>query len=414
MRKFLSCIFILLNGSVALAQHDKAPIPITLNQHDTVKVRPVDSASQRDMLDVIKSVVHKTHQEDDRLKFRKITFSLLPAVGYSLSTGFAVTLSSNVLFYTTKDGKDVNPSLINASGFLDTYNQRSVLLQSDIWTDHNNYDLTTDFRWLKYPGETYGLGATTTPEKSNDLNYNYVKFYATLLRKIIPNYYIGLGYNLDYHTNLTQSGNEDGSVSDLTKYGGPYTTNSSGLNIDLLYDKRENPINPVGGGAYANIIFRQNYNFLGSNDSWESLIVDLRKYFKTSPNNNNVLAFWWYSWFTFNGNTPYLDLPATGWDPSGSTGRGYAEGRFRGKDMLYAEAEFRFGITHNGLLGGVLFANGQTYPEYPNGGFQKIIPAAGTGLRIKLNKHSNTNICVDYGFGIDGSRGFFVNLGEGF
>ena len=36
----------------------------------------------------------------------------------------------------------------------------------------------------------------------------------------------------------------------------------------------------------------------------------------------------------------------------------------------------------------------------------------GFGIRIKVNKVSNTNIAIDYGFGLDGSHGFFVNLGE--
>ena len=43
-----------------------------------------------------------------------------------------------------------------------------------------------------------------------------------------------------------------------------------------------------------------------------------------------------------------------------------------------------------------------------------IIPAGGFGLRIKINKYSNTNLCIDYGFGIRGSRGIFLNMGEVF
>ena len=52
--------------------------------------------------------------------------------------------------------------------------------------------------------------------------------------------------------------------------------------------------------------------------------------------------------------------------------------------------------------------------EFETNRFKKIAPAAGTGLRIKINKHSNTNVAIDYGCGIEGSRGFFVNLGEAF
>ena len=43
-----------------------------------------------------------------------------------------------------------------------------------------------------------------------------------------------------------------------------------------------------------------------------------------------------------------------------------------------------------------------------------IYQAVGVGLRIKFNKFSNTNLCIDYGVGANGSHGFFGNLGEVF
>jgi hypothetical protein len=46
--------------------------------------------------------------------------------------------------------------------------------------------------------------------------------------------------------------------------------------------------------------------------------------------------------------------------------------------------------------------------------YDKIFPGYGAGLRLKLNKHSGANLAVDYGFGLNGSKGFFVNLGEVF
>ena len=140
----------------------------------------------------------------------------------------------------------------------------------------------------------------------------------------------------------------------------------------------------------------------------------MRKYFKLSDHSNNVLAFWSYTWITLNGRQPYLDLPSVGNDTYNNTGRGYAIDRFRGKNMLYLESEYRFGITKNGLLGAVVFANAQNYDRSVTTGLTKIIPAAGTGLRIKINKHSNTNLCIDYAVGTDNSRGVFVNLGEVF
>ncbi|MEJ0056544.1 MAG: hypothetical protein WDN75_13365 [Bacteroidota bacterium] len=73
-----------------------------------------------------------------------------------------------------------------------------------------------------------------------------------------------------------------------------------------------------------------------------------------------------------------------------------------------------FKVTHNGLIGGVVFGNLQSYTEWPSNKFETINPAAGLGMRLKFNKHSRTNVAIDYGFGAGGSQGFFVKLGEVF
>jgi hypothetical protein len=130
-----------------------------------------------------------------------------------------------------------------------------------------------------------------------------------------------------------------------------------------------------------------------------------------SPNSKNVLAFWSYFWLT-HGPCPYLDLPSTQWDTYTHTGRGYIQSRFRGISLLDLESEYRFGITSNGFLGGVVFADVESVPDWPNGRFSSVAPGCGAGLRIKINKHSNTNLSVDYGFGLNGSGGLYVNLGE--
>ena len=82
--------------------------------------------------------------------------------------------------------------------------------------------------------------------------------------------------------------------------------------------------------------------------------------------------------------------------------------------MIYAEAEYRFGILNNGLLGGVVFGNVQSFSRNIATQLSLLAPGFGAGLRVKLNKSSNTNLCIDYGFGMNGSKGLFLNLGEVF
>ena len=371
----------------------------------------IDSSKQKDVYDYLAKLLNKNELFNSRKKPSKLNFAVVPAVGYSLSTGFAVDISSNVAFYTSADHNE-NLSAIDAEGILDTRSQKILISRSEIWADNNNYKLVTDLRIERFPDDTYGLGTETTNATDDPIAYSYIRTYATLFKKVIPDYYIGFGYNYDYHYNISEVGNADNTVSDFKKYGLTPTSTSSGVNLNLLYDSRRNPINPLNG-AYASIEYRDNFTFLGSDNGWREFNVDLRKYFKLSPLSNNILAFWSIATFT-NGNVPYLDLPATGDDMYNNAGRGYAQNRFRGTDRLYLESEYRFGITPNGLIGGVAFANAESFTEYQTDRFEKVAPAAGTGIRIKINKHSDTNICIDYAAGLYGSRGFFVNLGEVF
>jgi outer membrane protein assembly factor BamA len=324
-------------------------------------------------------------------------------------------LAGNVAF---KNGSEqdslVKVSTVTASIAFTQNNQVVVPVQSNIWSKGGNYNFVGDWRISKYPQDTYGLGGNSKIDSADLIDYSYFRIYQTMLRRVSGDFYVGVGYNLDYHWGIKEAGYEDGSKSDFDEYGPAKKTVSSGISLDLLYDGRDDPIYPTAG-TYANIIYRNNYKFLGSDNNWQSLLVDARKYFHFPARSNNVLAFWTYDWLVLSGTPPYLDLPSTAWDTYTNTGRGYIQGRFRSRQMLYLESEYRYGITRNGLLGGVVFVNAQSFAEWPgNYTFKYVQPAAGLGLRVKLNKVSKTNIDIDYGFGLHGSRGLFINIAEAF
>ncbi len=336
-------------------------------------------------------------------------YSIVPALGYTLSSGWAAILAANAGFYTS-DPLHTNLSSITATFIYSQYNQVTIPLQTNIWTRDNEYDIVTDWRYYKYPQDTYGLGGHTSLEDADLIDYSHIRIHQSLLKKITNDIYAGAGYFLDYHWNITEAG-PDSTGSDAKEYGLTPTSMSSGPVLNVLYDSRKNSINP-DGGFYANVLYRWNATFLGSDENWQALLIDIRKYIPFPAGSSNILAFWNLNWLTLSGKPPYLDLPSTGWDAYNNTGRGYIQGRFRGKNMLYFESEYRFGVTPNGLFGGVVFANLQSFSEYPSNHFEVLWPAVGAGLRIKVNKHSKTNIAIDYGFGADGSKGLFVNLGE--
>jgi outer membrane protein assembly factor BamA len=407
--KYLLCIAAVLSYFKAFPQQNSLADNLQNVIPDTTSMSIIDSSKQVDIIDVIQNALDKNISGQKRQLPKKANYAIIPYAGYTLSTGFTADVSGNVGFYTSENHRE-NLSVLAADVGYDSKSQKSFITRSEIWADDNDLKIVTDLRWQKYPTDTYGLGTFTTFAKDNDLDFLYVRVYETVLKKIAPDYYAGIGYNLDYHYDITATGNLDNTVSDFTKYGQTASSRSSAVNFDFLYDNRKNPINPLSG-TFASVIYRENLMVLGSDANWRSLNLDFRKYIKLSSRSNNVLAIWGIAAFT-SGNAPYLDLPATGTDMYNNSGRGYAIGRFRGANELYLEGEYRFGITRNGILGAVLFANGESFSGLQKNSLEGIAPAAGTGVRIKLNKHSNTNICIDYGVGAGSSRGFFVNLGE--
>jgi len=323
-------------------------------------------------------------------------------------------VAGNVAFYTDSDIANTKISTVTSSIAITQNSQVVLPVQMNIWTRGGKYNLVGDWRISKYPQDTYGLGGNSKLDSADLIDYSYGRIYQTILRRVSNNFYAGIGYHLDYHWGIKEEGYNDGKISDFAKYGPATKTISSGLSLNLLYDGRDNPIAP-SSGEYANIVLRSNYKFLGSDANWQSFLLDARKYFTFPGHSNNVLAFWTYDWLVLSGNPPYLDLPSTAWDTYTNVGRGFIQGRFRSRQMLYLESEYRFGLTKNGLLGGVVFANAQSFREWPgNYNFKYIQPAAGLGLRVKLNKASKTNIDIDYGFGAGNSHGLFINIAEAF
>jgi hypothetical protein len=404
---FTCCFSLTVTAQIITSLHE--------NITDTITPKEVtDFGKQRDLIDLVYIVLHKN--PDVRLdsagnKNTHLYFTVAPIVEYTIATGFSPGIAGNVAFMTSVKQKTNTSSFLGALKYTQK-KQFLVPIQSSIWTPGNKYDLLGDWHYLNYPQDTYGFGGYTTLNDKYILSYQLLRLHELILRNIRKNLYLGAGYQFDYHWRITQSEVQPGSITDFEKYGFSKTSTSSGIVLNLLYDSRENSINPEGGSFYANVQFNQNFILLGANTNWNSIMFDLRKYIKMPL--HSVLAFWFYSVITLKGNPPYLDLPGTGSDTYNNTGRGYEQGRFIGKKMVDLEAELRFNISRNKLIGGVIFGNAESLSELSSNKVEVISPAIGCGLRINFNKFSRTNVCIDYGVGTKGSRGFVGNLGEVF
>ena len=392
---------------------------------------------QKDIGDVFskKSKSNET-KEKDTLVAGKLYTSVLPIPGYSPALGFVLGggASANILL---GDSRTTNLSSALANVTVTSKKQLNVNIRTNVYTPNNKWIFQGDCRFLLFSQPTYGLGIDFGEKGDFNLNgasvnydpdeqpmrFNYIRFYENIYRQLKGAWYAGLGFNIDHHFTINdQSLNKITPITShyeySTKYGfslKKYTT--SGITFNLLYDSRDNAVNPLKGN-FAQLTFRENPKFLGSSQSSSTIYYEYRTYLKLGDKKQlkHILALWTWGQFVTSVKLPYLATPSIGWDMYNRSGRGYIQGRIRGENLAYSEAEYRFPISKNGLLGGVAFLNATTASNSVNNQpiFNAFATGYGMGLRVKMSKQTNTNISIDYGRGRNGSGGVYINLQETF
>src|SRR5580693_7813363 len=192
-------------------------IPICLTAQTDWRYDPPDS--MKDLSDIINQVLHKDLLKDTLEKRNHIQVGVLPAVGYTLQTGFAAVVSTNVVIYKRNPKDSSLPSTIITSLAYTEKNQIVLPFQANLYFNNNKTILVSDFRYLKYPSYTYGLGMNTSPADKNLLNFQYFKFHQSALFEIHPHIFVGGGYSLDYFWDIEEESPQSESTSEIENYG---------------------------------------------------------------------------------------------------------------------------------------------------------------------------------------------------
>jgi outer membrane protein assembly factor BamA len=376
-----------------------------------------EPARQVDVGDLWRMVRHKdAAAEDTRKKF--LVFA--PSIGSKPSTGLNGGFSSNVAFFL---GDPATTHISSLSGGLKVSEKKQTLggVRFSTFSKDDRWFFQGDNRLSWTSQNTYGLGGDTLSVAAENVKYDLFRFYGTAYRRVEPGLFVGFGLNISNHTNVRPgtgalpTWDESAYVTYNSKHGFAVDgATSSGTSVGLIFDTRDNAINPQRG-VLASATYRTFFNgFLGGDSTWQELYLDGRTYRKLTKDGRHKLAFWFLGDLVTGGTAPYLDLPATAFQERSA--RGYGEGRYRGEHLLYGEMEYRGALTSNGLIGLVAFLNTTTVDNSEAGQklFESFAPGAGFGFRFLLNKRSRTNLCTDYGWGKNGSRGFYLAIQEAF
>lgn len=402
----------------------------------------------------------KADSTSETPRFQEFSFIPLPIIASNPASGLMFGVAPSMSWLLGDKATTSRSSAVSTILYT-TKKQFMIFMKSNVFLADDSWNLLGDWRYFMTSQPTFGLGTgpnsakaaynssadrydnsvTSSIDGFNEntniqpteggqlMEFNYVRFHQTALKRIGDSrFFTGLGYHLDIHSKITDEELDtdatDGTATITSNYAYSVSkgfdldkTVLSGISFNALYDSRDNPINPTSG-RYAFVNLRVNPEFLGSSKSSSMLWMEYRDYFRLSEARpRHLIGVWTYGNFVTSGDVPYLDLPAVGWDQFGRSGRGFAQGRWRGEDLWYGEVEYRFPLQkHKETLGGVAYVNATTASSRTQdiSLFQYVEPAAGVGLRVLLNKVSGANLTLDYAFGSRGSRGFYLSINEAF
>jgi outer membrane protein assembly factor BamA len=436
MKKSLAGIlFLLLGVSLVMeAQIDPTPEPLYVDPTDLRMVLRKKSSEE--------------NQKSALPEKGKLMLFVVPAIGSNPSLGAFYGVGGTAAIFL---GEPATTSISNMSGsvLFTTKNQFVATVKGTIMTPSNNWEMLADFKYSFFSENTYGLGSDYSQPISESWNwggvqtsgiggaqpltFNQIKIYYTALKSVAKFVYVGIGYHLDYHYKIKDDILDleapEPVVTSHYAYSKTYGFDSasyatSGTSLNVVYDSRDHTVNPYKG-AFLQASFRTNSEFLGSQQNSKQLYLEARVYKSLSKEKpRHLISFWGIGQLITSGKVPYLHLPANAYDMRNRIGRGYVAGRFRGPAWVTAETEYRFPITKNGLLGGVLFASATTtsrdaimigaesMPKLYL--FEAIRPAGGFGARVMLNRTGRLNLAMDMAFGQNGAKGFYFAVGETF
>lgn len=306
-------------------------------------------------------------------------------------------------------------SHFEATGFASTNRQLGVVVRAEVRFPRNDWILATDWGGGRFPNPAWGIGGHTRSADRTVVERRQLQLHETFYRRLFSNLYGGLGSFVDSFFDVVDRRRAAGEETRFSRY--PFGTGqrsfSSGLTLNVMWDGRDSTVAPTRG-SYVLGRFRFEPSLFGSDEDWRSLYLDGRMYFAV-PGRRDVLGVWAFLW-TSSRRTPYLLLPQVGADPEHRSGRGWVEGRFAGRDLLYGEIEYRANVWKT--LGAVAAVNLTAPSERGAGGgpwsFETLHPGVAAGLRLLLDRTSGSNLSFDVAWAPKGHLGFYLNANETF
>jgi hypothetical protein len=342
----------------------------------------------------------------DTTDISKPQFLFYPVLSYAKETSLEFGLSTLYLYYVNRDTTN-RLSQISGYTFYTLENQYGIVIDHSNYTDKQKWAALGKIRLQYFPLKYFGIGMGTGSEELAKVDANLLMVKEQFLRQVKKDLFVGL--KADFQKLGSVEFISHGTAPLDLPLGSEGSTNF-GLGAGIIFDNRYNPMN-ARKGVYSEISFLRYDDAWGSDYSFSSVVLDNRFYFPI--NKRDVLATQVYAQFSA-GEIPFNMLSLMGGE---SLMRGYYQGRYRDKNQVAGQFEYRFlplpfGFTNR--IGMTAFgATGSVFNEFDKFSFDNFVFAGGGGLRYLLFPRKDIWGRVDLAFTKEGS-GVYIGMGQAF
>lgn len=336
--------------------------------------------------------------EEDTTVTNGITFFGYPYLFYTPETNLAFG-AGGIMYFRTAREPELNLSSVLLSGYYTINNQYSLTLAPELYFSRNRYIARGEFNFGKFLDKFYGYGSNSEEIDNPDYFTQNFGINLNFQADVSEKFEIGAIYDFLY-TNVIDKKNNPflNNNSVLGSEGGI----SSGLGLKLVWDSRDYVYLPTTGGYY--IVSAVYYKkVLGSDFEFNDYLIDLRRYFKITQ--GHILTFQLYGNFA-RGFPPFYEMPRLGGDV---TMRGYYEGRYRDRNFVATQAEYKTWLVEKWKLGVVLFGGvGDVADELDDLKVRDFKYSYGFGFRYIFDEKERLTVRADFGFGKNTSGVYFA------
>jgi outer membrane protein assembly factor BamA len=286
------------------------------------------------------------------------------------------------------------------------FTQRKQFVASagvDLYFDDERYEFLAGADFSRFPDTFYGVGNDTDSDVSEDFTPQTVGARVAVLKEVRSELRVGPQASYIHQEMRTV---EPGGMLDSGAVVGSQGGTLVGVGFTATWDGRSHIIYPRSG-LYRELRFNLSPRALGSDFSYSEAHLEVRRYF--SPSASQVIALRGIL-SAMTGEPPFQVLAALGGD---SIMRGYYQGRFRDRNRYVLEGEYRLGFWKR--LGLAVFGGlGDVSRNVDDFRLDELKFIAGYGLRFVVSHTEGVTVRADFGFGDDGSTGFYLGILEAY